>query len=75
MEFVIHDAQGDWYQNKGRFAFVDPISGARFEPGALTKAKTTTWVEGQPVLVKYDGDPTKPEPEPKVEPKAEKSKA
>lgn len=46
----IFDASGVWITNTGNFAFVDPISGCRFESGLRTQAPHTEWIKSQGTL-------------------------
>ena len=71
-DFKIIDKSGTWFLNSARFPFVDPESGARFEPGVKTKAKATDWTALQADWLLTTDDPlAEPEAEKKPE-KAEK---
>lgn len=50
MQQIIHDSKGQWLVNKANFGFVDPMSGARFDPHVPTKAQKTEWVKSQPFM-------------------------
>lgn len=38
------------YVSSAAFAFVDPFSNTRFEPGVPTRAPVTEWTKAQPYL-------------------------
>lgn len=46
----IHNSDGVWLVNKASFPFVDPETGARFEPGVPTQALKSAWVKSQKVI-------------------------
>lgn len=50
---TIYDSKGVWLVNTGAFPFVDPETGARFEPRVPTKAQKTDWVKSQPVMTDW----------------------
>lgn len=77
---LIADKNGVWRVNKGNFAFVDPETGVRFEPGDEVKTTNTAWVKMQEAVLRPCADPTgadepAAEAEQKVEQKAEAKSA
>ena len=56
----IFDVSGVWLVNKAKFAFVDPTTGARFEPEVPTQAVQTEWVKGQPTISLWEDPSAKP---------------
>lgn len=42
-----YDPQGTVYVNRARFAFTDPTSGIRYEPGEEVRATPTDWLASQ----------------------------
>ena len=42
-----YDPQGTVYVNRARFAFTDPTSGIRYEPGEQVRATPTDWLAAQ----------------------------
>jgi len=47
MTIKIIDNGGEWLVNKGVFAFEDPETKQRFEPGFQYKVKVSDWLQGQ----------------------------
>lgn len=57
----IHDTSGVWLVNKASFPFVDPETGARFEPGVPTQAVKSSWVKSQKVIEDFEEPKKEPE--------------
>lgn len=76
MDFKVADKAGEWLLNGGRFPFVDPDSGTRFEPGMKTKAKVTEWAKAQMEAgwLKATSDPFAEEEPKQEEPKKDEPK-
>lgn len=56
---IVHP-NGEWLINSGNFAFTDPTTNTTFQPGEVTRALWTDWMNGQPVFAKVPDPLVKP---------------
>lgn len=77
--FRIIEAEGKWVTNPHAFAFADPETGVRYEPGAVLKVGCPegSWLAGQIAskVLALAPDPTAPPPSPAKAPTGAKAKS